>query len=239
MTCVAGASNTRHPCIRRSIVTGRKLEDWLLVSHQSTTTLLLAGARRPIEKSQCAGRGVPCSEGGLMNSWGSILIGCEVYGSAASPPNARVVKSALCLAFAPSLSSRGFHRPPHDPIGVRQFFWLYNPTSSSSGRCSPSIVRTPHTQACSHRCEQRFSPFSPSIHTVVKNISMLASHAPHKPHVEDPFVVYTRSLHDYTLQLWTESIRLTQERRQHNTAVREARRKRAHKEGKEVMASRV
>ena len=28
----------------------------------------------------------------------------------------------------------------------------------------------------------------------------------------DPFVAYARSLHDYTLKLWTESIRLSEEK---------------------------
>lgn len=35
-----------------------------------------------------------------------------------------------------------------------------------------------------------------------------------RPSGEDPFVVYARSLHDYTLHLWTESIRITQEKKQ-------------------------
>ena len=29
----------------------------------------------------------------------------------------------------------------------------------------------------------------------------------------DPFVLYTRSLHDYTLRLWTETRRIAEERR--------------------------
>lgn len=36
----------------------------------------------------------------------------------------------------------------------------------------------------------------------------------HSQHtVEDPFVSYARSLQEYTLQLWTDSIRATQEKR--------------------------
>lgn len=33
-------------------------------------------------------------------------------------------------------------------------------------------------------------------------------------HIEeaDPFALYAKSLHDYTLKLWTESIRLSEER---------------------------
>lgn len=41
---------------------------------------------------------------------------------------------------------------------------------------------------------------------------MLASHPNQHNGVEDPFVLYARSLHDYTLKLWTESIRLSEER---------------------------
>ena len=37
---------------------------------------------------------------------------------------------------------------------------------------------------------------------------------------EDPFVVYARSLHEYTLQLWTESIRTTQEKKQRHAAAK-------------------
>ena len=35
-----------------------------------------------------------------------------------------------------------------------------------------------------------------------------------KQHINeaDPFVLYAKSLHDYTLKLWTESIRLSEER---------------------------
>ena len=40
------------------------------------------------------------------------------------------------------------------------------------------------------------------------------------PTGEDPFVVYARSLHDYTLHLWTESIRLTQEKKQQHAAAK-------------------
>ena len=37
---------------------------------------------------------------------------------------------------------------------------------------------------------------------------------------EDPFVVYARSLHEYTLQLWTESIRTTQEKKQRHAVAK-------------------
>lgn len=40
------------------------------------------------------------------------------------------------------------------------------------------------------------------------------------PSGEDPFVVYARSLHDYTLHLWTESIRITQEKKQQHAAAK-------------------
>lgn len=42
---------------------------------------------------------------------------------------------------------------------------------------------------------------------------MLATCQSQLVHGEDPFVSYARSLHDYTLQLWTESIRVTQEKK--------------------------
>lgn len=39
---------------------------------------------------------------------------------------------------------------------------------------------------------------------------MLARHT--KSHIDtDPFISYARSLHDYTLRLWAESIRTTEE----------------------------
>lgn len=39
---------------------------------------------------------------------------------------------------------------------------------------------------------------------------MYTTHPSH--HDTDPFVVYSRSLHDYTLKLWTESIRMSEAR---------------------------
>ena len=41
----------------------------------------------------------------------------------------------------------------------------------------------------------------------------------------DPFVLYAKSLHDYTLKLWTESIRLSEERGRGRVIAKAARRK--------------
>ncbi|GJE85858.1 hypothetical protein PsYK624_019370 [Phanerochaete sordida] len=41
----------------------------------------------------------------------------------------------------------------------------------------------------------------------------------------DPFVRYAKSLHDYTLNLWTESIRLSEERGRGRVIAKPSRRK--------------
>ena len=41
----------------------------------------------------------------------------------------------------------------------------------------------------------------------------------------DPFVMYARSLHDYTLKLWTESIRLSEERSRGRAIAKTSKRK--------------
>lgn len=41
----------------------------------------------------------------------------------------------------------------------------------------------------------------------------------------DPFVLYAKSLHDYTLKLWTESIRLSEERGRGRMIAKPVRRK--------------
>ncbi|KAI0347701.1 hypothetical protein BDW22DRAFT_11000 [Trametopsis cervina] len=51
---------------------------------------------------------------------------------------------------------------------------------------------------------------------------------------EDPFVVYARSLHEYTLQLWTESIRMAQERKQLNSSVKAERKAREERRRRSV-----
>ncbi|EKM61348.1 uncharacterized protein PHACADRAFT_247891 [Phanerochaete carnosa HHB-10118-sp] len=41
----------------------------------------------------------------------------------------------------------------------------------------------------------------------------------------DPFVLYAKSLHDYTLKLWTESIRVSEERGRGRMIAKPSRRK--------------
>lgn len=53
---------------------------------------------------------------------------------------------------------------------------------------------------------------------------MYTRHMRQQSNETDPFVVYARSLHDYTLKLWTESIRLSEEKSR-NRASGKAKRK--------------
>ncbi|KAG6333056.1 hypothetical protein ID866_6033 [Astraeus odoratus] len=41
---------------------------------------------------------------------------------------------------------------------------------------------------------------------------------PRREYDNDPFLSYSRSLHDYTLRLWTESRRLAEEKARNNAA---------------------
>lgn len=54
---------------------------------------------------------------------------------------------------------------------------------------------------------------------------MYTSHPSHPGNDADPFVLYSRSLHDYTLKLWTESIRVSQERSRERSAAKGAKRR--------------
>ncbi|KAI0782462.1 hypothetical protein BC629DRAFT_1440791 [Irpex lacteus] len=56
--------------------------------------------------------------------------------------------------------------------------------------------------------------------TMFANYSPTTTRPTLTPSGEDPFVVYARSLHDYTLHLWTESIRITQEKKQQHAAAK-------------------
>jgi hypothetical protein len=67
-----------------------------------------------------------------------------------------------------------------------------------------------------------------SIDTLSQLITRMLSHQPvplanpkfsHNP---DPLINYSRSLHDYTLRLWTESRRLAEEKARANTDKKEA-----------------
>jgi len=49
---------------------------------------------------------------------------------------------------------------------------------------------------------------------------MLANSANRGMREENPLVSYTRSLHDYTLRLWTESRRLAEEKALQKAAIR-------------------
>ncbi|KAI0070335.1 hypothetical protein K474DRAFT_1579934, partial [Panus rudis PR-1116 ss-1] len=49
------------------------------------------------------------------------------------------------------------------------------------------------------------------------------THQPHNTNADvNPFVLYSRSLHDYTLRLWTESRRLAEEKAAMKAAQRRA-----------------
>ncbi|KIM88957.1 hypothetical protein PILCRDRAFT_813957 [Piloderma croceum F 1598] len=49
------------------------------------------------------------------------------------------------------------------------------------------------------------------------------------PHNTDPFIDYSRSLHNYTLRLWTESRRLAEEKARVKTDKKEADEQREHR----------
>lgn len=80
-------------------------------------------------------------------------------------------------------------------------YYLTHIIIHSSSRASLSILPVRSTVMLSQPTPSRSSTFS---------------------HNADPLVTYSRSLHDYTLRLWTESRRVAEEKAQARVAEREA-----------------